>query len=500
MSKFIGKIISSISFVLFAVASALFVFYNQNIIKNKFVFIAITLIALLLVGISFINNFERKEITTFKKIAYAMFVISSIVFIVNMFLNSAVFDYFQPYSLYDIVIYTSLAGYLVVIVSSIIDLIRTLISGKYSRNSLITLIGSLTLIFLLMGWNFLQNDFEFENIEGEAKHIFVTEESGYKTFRIPTMFVIPKDSTLADGTILENDMMIVMSEARRESSNDHGDIDLVQKRSVDGGKTWSKLEVVRMWEDGIGKIGNSTPVFDKNTGEINLLHIAGVEPSDYKTYNMISGDGGVTWSKPTLVNDGIVGPGHGIQISGGQYDGRLIVPGYKDGGSYAIYSDDNGLSWNRSTQFDDGNECEVSQINDDGKLIFTVRTIQPVSEPHKKLNKLFSFSDDGGETWSDLEENDDIKEPVCMSSITRGDDDILYYSYPNDYYSRSNMTIAYSKNGGVDFDEFKKVYSGPAGYSDLGVDSYGDLLLVFENGSVEYDERITLLKVKIIDN
>ena len=35
-----------------------------------------------------------------------------------------------------------------------------------------------------------------------------------------------------------------------------------------------------------------------------------------------------------------------------------------------------------------------------------------------------------------------------------------------------------------------------AGYSDLGITADNELLLVFENGAVEYDERITFLKIK----
>lgn len=35
-----------------------------------------------------------------------------------------------------------------------------------------------------------------------------------------------------------------------------------------------------------------------------------------------------------------------------------------------------------------------------------------------------------------------------MSSIVRGEDGNLYYSYPSDYYSRANMTIATWNNQG----------------------------------------------------
>ena len=38
-------------------------------------------------------------------------------------------------------------------------------------------------------------------------------------------------------------------------------------------------------------------------------------------------------------------------------------------------------------------------------------------------------------------------------------------------------------------------HAGPAGYSDLGLLSNADALLLFENGAVEFDERITLVRI-----
>ena len=48
--------------------------------------------------------------------------------------------------------------------------------------------------------------------------------------------------------------------------------------------------------------------------------------------------------------------------------------------------------------------------------------------------------------------------------------------------------------GELDFPEKQLIYSGPSGYSDLAALSNGDLLL-FENGAIEYDQRLTLVRV-----
>ena len=54
----------------------------------------------------------------------------------------------------------------------------------------------------------------------------------------------------------------------QERPSDTGDIDLLVKRSVDGGKTWGPQQVV--WDDGANTCGNPCPVVDQTTGTIWL--------------------------------------------------------------------------------------------------------------------------------------------------------------------------------------------------------------------------------------
>ena len=67
--------------------------------------------------------------------------------------------------------------------------------------------------------------------------VFTSGADGYHTFRIPAIEIA------ADGTLL------AFAEARKHTSEDPGfgkqDIDLVLKRSTDGGKTWSKMKMHR---------------------------------------------------------------------------------------------------------------------------------------------------------------------------------------------------------------------------------------------------------------
>lgn len=87
--------------------------------------------------------------------------------------------------------------------------------------------------------------------------VFVAGQGGYHTYRIPSVIATPKGTWLA------------FCEGRKHGRGDAGDIDLLSKRSTDGGKTWSDAEVV--WDDAENTCGNPCPVVDRDTGTIWLL-------------------------------------------------------------------------------------------------------------------------------------------------------------------------------------------------------------------------------------
>src|SRR5688500_13962217 len=79
--------------------------------------------------------------------------------------------------------------------------------------------------------------------------VFRAGEGGYHTYRIPALLVSPKGALLA------------FCEGRKTSKQDHGDVDLVLKRSSDGGQTWSKQQLVHeVGGDEKITIGNPCPV------------------------------------------------------------------------------------------------------------------------------------------------------------------------------------------------------------------------------------------------
>ena len=78
--------------------------------------------------------------------------------------------------------------------------------------------------------------------------VFRSGEAGYGCFRIPAIVRSPGGALLA------------FAEGRVKNCGDFGDVDIVLKRSTDGGNTWSSLRVVAA-NDTL-QAGNPAPVFD----------------------------------------------------------------------------------------------------------------------------------------------------------------------------------------------------------------------------------------------
>ena len=216
--------------------------------------------------------------------------------------------------------------------------------------------------------------------------VFRAGEAGYHTFRIPAIVRTRGGDLLA------------FAEGRRNAAADAGDIDLVARRSTDGGRTWSPLQVIG--DDGADTFGNPCVVVDRETGTMWLFVIrttgsdkehaiiAGQSRSLPKPWVLSSTDEGRSWSAPrdlTAVLKGpdwtwySLGPGIGIQTR----DGRLVIPGnHAIAGSgvhrsHLVYSEDHGKSWHLGASAADGtNESQVVELSD-GRLLQNMRNHPP---------------------------------------------------------------------------------------------------------------------------
>jgi len=114
----------------------------------------------------------------------------------------------------------------------------------------------------------------------EQTDVFVSGTGGYHTYRIPAVVVTPSGTLLA------------FCEGRKYSAADDGDIDLLLRRSFDGGKTWEDVQL--LCDAGPHTAGNPAPVVDLETGKVVLVFCV----NNDSVWVTESGDDGATWSPP----------------------------------------------------------------------------------------------------------------------------------------------------------------------------------------------------------
>lgn len=333
--------------------------------------------------------------------------------------------------------------------------------------------------------------------------LFRSGEDGYACYRIPAII------TTVKGT------MLAFAEARRSGCGDAGDIDLVVKRSSDGGKTWSGM--IMVWNDGENTCGNPAPVVDRKTGKVFLLStwnlgtdhepaiINGTSKDTRRIFVLSSSDDGNTWSAAREITSSVkkpewtwyaTGPCNGIQMRSKKYKDRLIIPcdhieaGTKKYFSHSIYSDDHGVSWQLggTTPSDQVNECTVAELPK-GKLLLNMRNYTNIRV------RQTSTSTDGGETWSALQGDNTLIEPVCQGSLIwydhKGRKPFLAFSNPASQNSRTNMTVRLSYDEGKTWAKSLVLYKGPSAYSNLVILPNGNLACFYESGiSSAYEDIV----------
>ncbi len=348
-----------------------------------------------------------------------------------------------------------------------------------------------------------------EDMNGiEQTNLWTSGQDGYHTYRIPSLLVTSKGSVLA------------FCEGRKTGSGDHGDLDLVMKRSTDGGRTWSPQKVVHE-EGGDAKItiGNPCPVVDRTDGTIWLPMCR-----DNKEVSILSStDDGLSWSAPKNISSSVVrpdwtwvatGPGIGIQLQRGPNADRLVIPcdhkrslpsNEHEINSHVMISDDHGQSW-RITQSiqPGGNECQVVE-RFDGSLLINTR-MQGGFLGYRGT----STSIDGGESWTAIELDKQLPCPKCQGSLIRYDSldnaqSCLLFSNPHPPASsddkpsgkRVNLMIRMSLDEGKTWPIARLLHKGPAAYSSLASLSDGTVLCLYEGGEKSAYQSLRLARFSL---
>ncbi len=317
-----------------------------------------------------------------------------------------------------------------------------------------------------------------EGVEHMA--LFSPGDEPGRGYRIPAMVVLPGDTLLA------------FAESRVEAMSDLLDIDLVMRRSLDGGRSWSPLVVLQ--DQGQHTVHSPSPVFDPSTRTVWLPFCV-----DYQTlYITQSVDAGLSWSEPRDLSQelGLAegawchnGPGNGIAMS----TGRLVIP-TSDGESRVIYSDDHGETWALGDPIGRGEEPQVFERTD-GALCANLRNA-------RGADRIVACSPDGGETWEPWTFDDELPDAGTQASIMRlttqasQDRDRLLFSNPGAPY-RGEFTVRLSYDEGASWPVSKLVYEGAAGYSQLAVLSDHTILALFETGRYDLRQSITLARLSL---
>ena len=134
-------------------------------------------------------------------------------------------------------------------------------------------------------------------------------------------------------------VLLALASERLGGSGDESDTNLVQRRSTDGGTTWSNMTLVVSAEvdppfAAARAFISSAPwaVTDSATGDVLMFYNQNStesEACDCNVWYVRTSDGGLSWSKPVMIppSSGVYGSSldTGITLRTGPHKGRLVM-------------------------------------------------------------------------------------------------------------------------------------------------------------------------------
>ena len=343
----------------------------------------------------------------------------------------------------------------------------------------------------------------------EAQHL--ANNTATDNYRIPAITTAPN-----------GDLLVSYDERPKDNGNGGSDAPnpnhIVQRRSTDGGKTWSAPTYIHQGTETGKKVGYSDPsyVVDHQTGTIFNFHVksydqgwggskAGTDPENRSIIQAevsTSTDNGWTWTHRTITADitkdnpwtaRFAASGQGIQIRHGTHAGRLVQQytiRTADGAVQAVsvYSDDHGKTWQAGTPTGTGmDENKVVELSD-SSLMLNSRASD--GSGFRKVAR----STDGGQTWSEPVSDKNLPDSVDNAQIIRAFPNaapsdprakVLLLSHsPNPKpWSRDRGTISMSCDDGASWTTSKVFHEPFVGYTTIAVQSDGSIGLLSEDAS-----------------
>lgn len=353
----------------------------------------------------------------------------------------------------------------------------------------------------------------------QTQDLFDARTGGYHIYRIPGLLVTPGGAVLATA------------EARADTGSDYDNIDVLLRRSLDGGVTWDKPRKVADFSTyGPGPVSNCVPLANRVTGQVHLLYC-----HDYaRVFIRHSADDGLNFSEPAEITASLeafrevfhwrvlaTGPGHGVQLD----NGRLLVPiwmstgegtemgpghrGHRPSAVATIYSDDHGRTWQcgevvAGPEWGNPSEPLAAQLSD-GRVILNIRS---EGQYH---NRLIAHSEDGISGWSQPYPDEALLEPICMAGLIRWENEgksRFVFANPDNLdktmvtwaYDRKRLTVKVSEDDCRTWPLSRVLEPGPAGYCDLAVLPDGTMLCLFERGCLEHMTDVAHLTLARFDD
>ena len=354
---------------------------------------------------------------------------------------------------------------------------------------------------------------------------FLPRDNGSRVYRIPAMIVAD------DGSI------VVAADKRYQSHTDIGNgghvIDIVVRRSTDGGKTWSAPVTIAKGEGSTAsggddkRCGFGDPSLVKGKdGKLYCLFAAGNEGYFYGQKGMcmsVSTDNGVTWSSgegnppvdlywsgaiKNVNTAGAVGFGlydYFVTSGRGLYipeDDILmyLIPAQTmtsatehtgDSQDYVFYSRDGGESWYFSDlpMVQGGDEAKIIQMND-GSLFGSIRkggnrrfntATYTKNDDGKTLSFNFGTQWDNSQLYQASQNNQDVF--YYQRETTEGKTDVIIHSITTG--THANLKLYYSTDQGLNWTEFLNVQTKGTRYVTMDKNpANGSLYLLFEDQSL----------------
>jgi sialidase-1 len=363
----------------------------------------------------------------------------------------------------------------------------------------------------------------------EAEHVdlFEAKQGGYALYRIPGLVVTRRNTVIA------------YAEARRNTGSDWDDIDILVRRSSDGGRTFeapwalpriagaerSPVAIERKQGRPEWRTHNNPAAIAARDGRVHMLFCV-----EYmRVFYTRSDDDGRTFSKPVEITAALeplrarypwrvvaTGPGHGIELR----HGRLLMPvwvalgtegnGHGPSANTTIYSGDRGKTWHAGElaiidrpEFPSANETALIERSD-GSVVMNART------PSPRNRRAIAASPDGISRWSAPQFDETLTDPICEAGLVRVPQrkgrTLWAFSNPDSVTradgrqiaskDRRNLTLRFSRDEGKTWTIARVLEPGAAGYSDLAPLRDGTLLCYYETTPPGGAARLRLARLR----